>query len=100
MSGQFVGARSMHPRANFSASIAGRRPQTSTNDKWVCRRMAILLGGDMKKKIASLQFGDLLHTFGPLDRLFENIPSRKDDADTDMDILSQIDQLNNSHHVN
>eukprot|EP00944_MAST-04C_sp_MAST-4C-sp1_P012621 g12621.t1 len=40
-----------------------------------------------------------LQTTTFLDRLFENIPSRKDDADTDMDILSQIDQLNNSHHV-
>eukprot|EP00944_MAST-04C_sp_MAST-4C-sp1_P013741 g13741.t1 len=40
-----------------------------------------------------------LQTTTFLDRLFENIPNRKDDADTDIDILSRIDQLNNSHHV-
>jgi hypothetical protein len=67
------GGTSLGVGANFTASMAGRRPQTSTNDKWVFRRIVALLGGDLKRKITSLQFGDLLHTFGPLDRLLENV---------------------------
>ena len=70
---QHKGASSPHIVSNFPASLAGRRPQTSTNDKWVFRRIVALLGGDRKKKITSLQFGDLLHTFGPMDRLLDNV---------------------------
>ena len=68
-----VGPSSGHMQKKLQASIPRNRPETSPNDRWIFRRVVVLLGGDLKKNVTAMQFGDMLKTFGPMGKLKQNI---------------------------
>ena len=86
--------------------------------RWIAKMIISALGESVVFSSAHLNFKDnvsgivsknervnniyvrcALQTTSFVDDLFSNIPNSEDYADTDVDILSQIDRLNNSHRV-